>query len=118
MAPTVLLAEDDLPIRDALQDLLEEQGFDVVPADHGRQALEYLATNRPDLVILDLMMPLVTGWQVLETVRNQPELANVPVLVMTAAARHKPAGATELLRKPFGVDDFCDSVKRLSAGVR
>ena len=60
---TVLLAEDDLEIRDILQDLLEAEGYDVIPASHGRQALEFLQGARgdkdrlPDLVVLDLMMP-------------------------------------------------------------
>ena len=59
---TVLLAEDDLEIRDILQDLLEAEGYDVIPASHGRQALEFLRSARgsklPDLVVLDIMMPL------------------------------------------------------------
>ncbi len=64
---TVLLAEDDLEIRDILQDLLEAEGYDVIPASHGRQALEFLrgSGELPDLVVLDLMMPLVDGNQVL-----------------------------------------------------
>ena len=66
---TVLLVEDDLDVRDTLQDLLESEGFDVVPAANGKQAIDYLTLNDPpgaDLVILDLMMPMVSGWEVLE----------------------------------------------------
>ena len=61
---TVLLVEDDLEIRDILQDVLEADGFDVVPASNGKQALDFLILNRPqkaDSVILDLMMPMVSG---------------------------------------------------------
>ena len=66
---TVLLVEDDLDIRDVLQDLLEGEGYDVIPAANGKQALDFLTLNDPpgaDLVILDLMMPMVSGWEVLD----------------------------------------------------
>ena len=84
---TVLLAEDDVEIRDILQDLLEAEGYDVVPASHGRQALEFLEGVRggklPDLVVLDLMMPLVDGVQVLETMKSDPVLSSIPVVVLS-----------------------------------
>src|SRR5213078_3716941 len=80
---TVLVVEDDPDIRDIVQDLLESEGYDVVPASHGRQALEFLAgvkhAAKPDLVILDMMMPLVDGRQVLETMRHDPLLSSIPV---------------------------------------
>src|SRR6266404_2323270 len=83
---TVLLVEDDPDIRDIVQDVLEAEGYDVVPASHGRQALEFLSGaregERPDLVILDIMMPLVDGRHVLEAIRSNRSLASVPVVVM------------------------------------
>src|SRR5689334_22162272 len=97
---TVLLVEDDLAIRDVLQDQLEEEGHDVVPATNGRQAIEYLtldATSTPDLIILDLMTPIVTGWQVLERLRADPTLARIPVIVVTATNADKPGGASAVL---------------------
>ena len=66
----VLLVEDDLDIRDTLQDLLESEGMDVIPAANGKQAIDFLLLNDPpgaDLVILDLMMPLVSGWVLMFT---------------------------------------------------
>jgi len=66
---TVLLVEDDADIRDSLQDILEDEGFDVIPAANGKQAIDFLTLNDPigaDLVILDLLMPMVSGWEVLE----------------------------------------------------
>ena len=74
---TVLLVEDDLEIRDILQDVLEADGFDVFPASNGKQALDFLNLNQPqkaDLVILDLMMPMVSGWQVMEQMHQDPRL--------------------------------------------
>ena len=114
---TVLLAEDDLEIRDILQDLLEAEGYDVIPASHGRQALEFLQAARgdkdrlPDLVVLDLMMPLVDGNKVLETMKNDPLLAPIPVVVLSAVARERPAGAAAFLRKPIPLQKFFDTIK-------
>jgi CheY-like chemotaxis protein len=117
MAPsTILLAEDDLEIRDVVQDLLEEIGCDVIPARTGKQALDFLSNDPrspPDMVILDLMMPLVTGWQVLEVIQRDPALAGVPVVVLTAATQDRPSGVAALLQKPFQVDDLLETIQRL-----
>ncbi|HVU50038.1 MAG TPA: response regulator [Polyangia bacterium] len=114
---TVLLVEDDPDIRDIVQDVLEAEGYDVVPASHGRQALEFLSgareSERPDLVILDMMMPLVDGRHVLEAIRNNQSLSSVPVVVMSAVAHEKPAGAAAFLRKPFSLDTLFDAVHTL-----
>ena len=113
MPKTVLLVEDDLDVRDVVQDLLEKEGYDVVPATNGKQALDYLdqkADGHPDLVILDLMTPIVTGWQVLERLR-QPELSHVPVIVVTATTGDKPTGASAFLRKPFRLDTLFEHVR-------
>lgn len=106
---TVLLVEDDLDVRDVLQDLLEDRGYDVIPASNGKQALDYLGADgsqRPDAVILDLMMPLVTGWQVLEAMRRDARLSGIPVVVLTAVTRDKPAGVAAVVKKPFRIDDL------------
>jgi CheY-like chemotaxis protein len=112
---TVLLVEDDLEIRDILQDLLEAEGYDVVPASHGRQALEFLtATPReslPDLVVLDMMMPLVDGSQVLASMKSDPKLSPIPVVVLSAVARERPAGAAAFLRKPIPLQKLFDTIR-------
>jgi CheY-like chemotaxis protein len=117
MSPsTILLAEDDLEIRDVVQDLLEEIGCDVIPARTGKQALDFLSNDPrspPDMVILDLMMPLVTGWQVLEVIQRDPALAGVPVVVLTAATQDRPSGVAALLQKPFQVEDLLETIQRL-----
>jgi CheY-like chemotaxis protein len=117
MSPnTILLAEDDLEIRDVVQDLLEEIGCDVIPARTGKQALDFLSNDPrspPDMVILDLMMPLVTGWQVLEVIQRDPALARVPVVVLTAATQDRPSGVAALLQKPFQVDHLLETIQRL-----
>jgi two-component system response regulator CpxR len=113
---TILLAEDDLDIRDVVQELLEERGYDVIPARTGRQALDFLAMDPrspPDIVILDLMMPIVTGWQVLEAIQHDPLLARIPVVVLTAASQDRPTGVAAFLRKPFRIETLLETIERL-----
>jgi len=111
----VLLVEDDLEIRDILQDLLEAEGYDVIPASHGRQALEFLSASPtealPDLVVLDMMMPLVDGSQVLASMKSDPKLSPIPVVVMSAVARERPAGAAAFLRKPIPLQKLFDTIR-------
>jgi CheY-like chemotaxis protein len=115
---TVLLVEDDLDIRDSLQDLLEEEGYDVVPASHGKQAIEFLELSRqcrPDVVILDLFMPLVTGSQVLEAMRRDPSLAKIPVIVISATSHtEKPPGAAAFIKKPIALDHLFATVREFA----
>ncbi|MEA2695924.1 MAG: hypothetical protein QOI66_195 [Myxococcales bacterium] len=114
LGKTVLLVEDDFEIRDILQDLLEAEGYDVVPAGNGRQALQFLAENRsagPRLVILDLMMPFIDGRQVLEVMQRDHALADIPVIVISAIARETPAGASAFLRKPLSLDKLFETVR-------
>jgi len=111
---TVLLVEDDFEIRDILQDLLEAEGYDVIPAGNGRQALQFLAENRsigPDLVILDIMMPMIDGRQVLEVMQRDQALAEIPVIVISAIAHETPVGARTLLRKPFSLEKLFRTVR-------
>src|SRR5436190_949407 len=85
---TALLAEDDLEI---LQGARGEK--------------------LPDLVVLDLMMPLVDGHQVLDTMKSDPVLAQIPVVVLSAVARERPVGAAAFLRKPIPLQKFFDTIK-------
>jgi CheY-like chemotaxis protein len=115
-ASTILLAEDDLDIRDIVQELLEEKGYDVIPARTGKQALDFLSMDPrspPDIVILDLMMPIVTGWQVLEVIQHDPALSKIPVVVLTAASQDRPSGVAAFLRKPFRIEALLEVVQRL-----
>ena len=119
-AKTVLLVEDDFEIRDILQDLLEAEGYDVVPAGNGRQALQFLAENRangPKLVILDLMMPFIDGRQVLDVMQRDHALADIPVIVISAIGRETPAGASAFLKKPLSLQKLFETV-RLYTGER
>jgi CheY-like chemotaxis protein len=101
--PRVLVVEDDEAERTALAQVMREGGFDVVLAEDGEQALLSLEHHAPPaLVLLDLMMPRVTGWQVLQAMERTARLADVPVIVVTAfAARGGLPAGCRVLHKPF-----------------
>ncbi|HEY4394701.1 MAG TPA: response regulator [Polyangia bacterium] len=118
---TVLLVEDDADVRDSLQDILEDEGFDVIPAANGKQALDFLTLNEPagaDLVILDLFMPMVSGWEVLDRMTGDAKLNDIPVLVLSAAAAPKPERAQGFVRKPFSLEAFVTKVHGVVDGPR
>jgi CheY-like chemotaxis protein len=114
----VLVVEDDDSVALVLADLLEEEGFEVKRAANGRAGLDLLKAFRPQLVLLDLMMPVLDGWGFRAQQRElTPDLAQIPVLVLSGArdaratAAHKgPAG---VVAKPFEVDALTDTVRRL-----
>ena len=115
---TILVVEDDEELRDLVTDLLEEEGYDVVPASNGKQALDYLqgARGMPSLILLDLMMPIVNGWELLRNIRDDPWFSAVPVVVMTAMKRDRPTGAAAVLKKPFKIAELLEIV--LDVGPR
>lgn len=117
---TILLVEDDPDVRDSLQDILEDEGFDVVPASNGKQAIDFLTLNDPpraDLVILDLLMPMVSGWEVLEHMSAEPRLAGVPVIVLSAVMTPRPERAQGFVRKPFSLEAFVGEVRSVLDGA-
>ncbi|MDQ3669075.1 MAG: response regulator transcription factor [Actinomycetota bacterium] len=112
----VLVVDDDPDIRNLTQELLERAGYSVTPAENGREGLRALYANPPDLVILDVTMPELDGWQTLERIR---ELSDVPVALLTARAaelekvRGLKAGADDYITKPFGRQEFLARVEAL-----
>jgi two-component system response regulator MprA len=117
MGRLILVVDDDENIRNLLQLLLEDEGFSVVLARNGREALDRVAEKRPRLVLLDLQMPEMSGWEAHERLRA--DCRNLPVVFMTAgeharreAARH---GADGYLAKPFEIDDVLRTVEQFVA---
>jgi CheY-like chemotaxis protein len=106
----ILVADDDEAVRTAVAEVLREEGFDVTLACDGAQALAVLeAYPPPKLVLLDLMMPHTSGWEVLEAMKSRPELEHVEVIVLTAfGASVGLPQRCRVLHKPFERDVLVD----------
>jgi CheY-like chemotaxis protein len=111
----ILVVDDDEGIRDALGSLLEGEGYEVVCVENGRAALEYLScAGRPCLILLDLMMPVMDGWTFMAARTAHPELASIPVVVITAAGEQRE-GALEgapVLRKPLRLERLLGTIEQ------
>lgn len=81
---TILLAEDDLTLGEMYSERLRQEGFSVVHAKDGREALDLIETTRPSAIILDIMMPKMNGLDVLKTFKDNPEYKDIPVIIVTA----------------------------------
>ena len=108
----VLVVDDDADIREALTHLLESEGHEVTAASDGRVALGSLAREPADVIVLDLMMPVMNGWEFCEAQRMDPVLAEIPVIVISAAAQCPPAAADAFLPKPFDGERLIELVDR------
>ena len=115
-SPTVLIVDDELDIRETLSDVLAAEGFSVQTVCHGREALQYLEQNPPPaLILLDLMMPDMDGWQFRVQQRQTPALAQIPVIAMTANQSSQAAAidAQGFLTKPFSITALLRSVREV-----
>jgi len=110
--PTVFIVEDDLDTREMLARFLELEGFGVESAENGRRALETLtAGERPCVILLDLMMPVMNGWQFREAQVSDPALADIPVVVVSAAGpQAQPIQADAWISKPVDFDHLLTTV--------
>jgi CheY-like chemotaxis protein len=99
----VLVVEDETESRETLRDLLELEGYTVETAPNGRAALEVMATLEPCVVLLDLFMPVMDGWQVIDRLRTDGRLGKMNVLVMTSAAHMAPADLP-VFEKPLNLE--------------
>ena len=104
---TVLVVDDEFGVAEVLDAILSDEGFRVVTATNGRQALDRISEQRPDLVLLDYMMPILDGVGVLHALAADPQADNLPVVVMSALPEEAIAFAATryhaFLRKPFRI---------------
>ena len=114
--PTVLIVDDDHRLRETISELLAEDGYRVLTADHGAKALDRMRGEHVCMVLLDLMMPTKSGWQVLAELVENPALPRVPVGVISALVTETPLGTVGVLHKPFDLDRLL-SLVHAHAGV-
>ena len=115
----VLIVDDDPDIRDAVGECLRYEGYDVHSAADGRDALDRLEYGlRPDVILLDLMMPVLNGFDVLEALKSRPEWKSIPVVIVSANRGYEAedlSGAVSILRKPVNVDRLLAAVEQAVA---
>lgn len=119
MMPRILVVEDDPAIRGLVSDLLRDDGYQVDEATNGVEALESVGQSRPDLIVLDLMMPIMSGWQFVEECKRQGVCDNIPIVVTSAshdlprtAERLRSLGVRTSIAKPFDVEALLALVER------
>jgi len=110
----VLVVDDESDIRDAVSELLSERGYDVVEAADGAEALAKLRACRPSVVLLDLMMPGMNGWEFRAAQREDPEVREIPVIVVSALGKVAGLDADGFIQKPFEADDLLTAVRELA----
>lgn len=115
----VLIVDDEIGILRLLEDVLGDEGHKVVVAVNGRQALERIAEARPDIILTDLMMPIMDGAALIKAIGEKPELAAVPVVLMSSLsesmAKDSVGKYTAFVRKPFKIFDYIDLITDLLA---
>jgi CheY-like chemotaxis protein len=111
----VLVVDDENDIRQALAEVLAFEGFVVEAARDGMEALEKVRALHPRLVLLDLMMPRMNGWEFRRAQKDDPDLARIPVLIISAFAPTGDLEAEGYIEKPFDVEELVSAVRRHTA---
>lgn len=123
MTHRVVVVDDDKEIQEIITFVLTRNGFDVTVASNGQQLQDVLATTAPDLIILDVMMPGIDGYQIFASLRANAATLHIPVIIMTAHAENiyerisLDLGAAEHITKPFHPLDLVGKVQRLLQAI-
>ena len=110
-AECILVVEDDVDARETMCEIVEMAGCSAMGASNGQEALDLLAKQRPCLIILDLMMPVMSGQELIERMQSQPALADVPVVISTSAPHNAPAG-WPVIPKPIDIGKVVEWMHR------
>jgi DNA-binding response OmpR family regulator len=113
---TILVVDDDQELIDGLRSLLERQGFRVIHAHDGHQGKQMIYNHKPDLVILDMMMPRMGGYPVLEHFRGKTDAPPIIMITANEGSRHKAyaeyLGVVDYIRKPFAMERLLEAVHK------
>jgi two-component system alkaline phosphatase synthesis response regulator PhoP len=124
MAATILIAEDEIHIMTLVKFKLRDAGYTVIPAEDGKKALELAQAQHPDLILLDVMMPFLNGYEVLDLLRKDENTKNIPVIMLTAKSfQHEiddgiTRGAEDYIIKPFHPNDLITRIQAVLAKVK
>ena len=117
----VLVVDDSATIRRSAETMLTNEGFRVITAENGFEALSKITRHRPDLIFVDIMMPRLDGYQTTAIIKNNPEFRDTPVIMLTSKdglfdkARGRVVGSDLYLTKPFTREELLSAVKRHTA---
>lgn len=122
--PYILVVDDDPDILDGITTILESQPYRIDTARDGKKCLEMIANEKPDLLILDLLMPRMDGWGVIREMRSEPQYGDIPIMILTTVIEDASRRRYELetgmamdvqdyIQKPARPDDLINRVKRL-----
>jgi DNA-binding response OmpR family regulator len=115
----ILICDDDEGILDMLELILEDSGFSIIAVKNSLQIYDEIKKAQPDLIVLDLWMPVLSGDQVLRSLRKSPDTTQLPVIVISASREGQrianEAGANDFIAKPFDMDLLVSTVKKLVA---
>jgi len=119
MTRKIVLAEDEPQIARLIEFKLKKEGYDVTWKENGDEALRAIKADKPDLILLDIMMPVMGGYEVLRRLKEDENLKSVPVIMLTARAQEKDVvkgidmGAEDYITKPFQPAELLARVKRI-----
>jgi CheY-like chemotaxis protein len=110
----VMVVDDEAAIRDLLSTVLTDEGYEVTTAAGGHEALERAPSERPDVMLVDLMMPGLDGRQLVRRMRELPVMAGVPTVMMSAAVRTMTLqeGVVDFLAKPFDLEELLEAIRK------
>lgn len=115
---TVLIIEDNFEIRDNTSEMLENAGFTVIAAENGHEGLAVAINSSPDVILCDIMMPGVDGYEVLRQLKNNPATASIPFIYVTASGEKNEIkaamdmGANGYVRKPFDTSELIEAISK------
>ena len=117
MKKCILVVEDQVDNRQILRDLLTSAGFDLVEAENGKEAIAFAQASRPDLILMDIQLPILDGYEATRRIKSNPDLKSIPIIVVTSYAlsgdesRARAAGCNAYVSKPY-------SARQLLAKIR
>lgn len=114
----ILVVDDEPDVVEFLERTLKTEGFDVITAYDGISALDLVSAEKPDLVLLDIMMPMMSGYEVCQQIKSNPQTQSIPVICITSAHSHEArahsfqVGAVDVITKPFYPSELIARIKR------
>src|SRR5690349_17837644 len=113
---TIFIVEDDKPLRETFADVLRQVGYRVAAAANGREALERIRADRPSFIFVDLLMPIMNGFELIQALKADQQLSSIPIAAMTASGATTAPGVI-LMKKPFRAEAAVALIEMYGGGA-